>query len=271
MSEGRNDKSQGRMLPALLKHFRRARGLSQLDLASAAEVSPRHLSFLETGRAKPSREMVLRIGVTLGLSLRDQNALLSSAGFSETFRETEVSELPEHIRRALERMMQVHDPYPLIVFDANYDLIMMNRGAATLLKAMVPKLARTPINVLELSFDPEGLRPFVENWEHSASHLLQRVAREHLQSGREALGLLLSRLLAYPDVPASLRTLDLTQTLEPVFDVRFRFQGQSFSFLTTLTCFNAPQDVTLDELRIESYYPLDDATARLCELLAKSG
>jgi transcriptional regulator with XRE-family HTH domain len=271
MSEGRsNEKSQGRMLPALLKHFRRARGLSQLDLASAAEVSPRHLSFLETGRAKPSREMVLRIGVTLGLSLRDQNALLAAAGFSETFRETAVSELPENIRRALERMMQAHDPYPLVVFDANYDLVMMNGGAAAMLSAMVPHPGKRPINVLELSFDPAGLRPFIENWEQSASHLLQRLAREHLQTGRESLGLLLSRLLAYPDVPASFRALDLASALEPVFDVRFRINGQSFGFLTTLTCFNAPQDVTLDELRIESYFPLDDATTRLCELMAKN-
>jgi transcriptional regulator with XRE-family HTH domain len=280
MSEARNQeksaahspagRGQGRMLPALLKHFRRARGLSQLDLASAAEVSPRHLSFLETGRAKPSREMVLRIGLTLGLSLRDQNALLAAAGFSETFSETEVSELPAHIRRALERMMQVHDPYPLVVFDANYDLVMMNRGAAALLRAMLPKPPATPINVLEISFDPAGLRPFIENWEQAASHLLQRLSREHLQTGREALGLLLSRLLAYPDVPASFRALDLARTLEPVFDVRFLFQGQSFGFLTTLTCFNAPQDVTLDELRIESYYPLDDVTARLCELMVES-
>ncbi|HTU58841.1 MAG TPA: helix-turn-helix domain-containing protein [Polyangiales bacterium] len=270
MSDSRSDpKTQARMLPALLKHYRRARGLSQLDLASAAEVSPRHLSFLETGRAKPSREMVARIGATLGLSLRDQNALLCAAGFSESYRETEVAEMPAHIRRALERMMQVHEPFPLVVFDANYDVRMLNRGASALMRVFVPKPSK-PLNLLELSFDPNGLRPYVENWEQTASHLLQRLSREHLQTGRESLAILLSRLLAYPDVPGSMRTLDLTSAIEPVFDVRFRVGGQSFGFLTTLTCFNAPQDVTLDELRIESYFPLDDATARLCEQMAQN-
>jgi transcriptional regulator with XRE-family HTH domain len=260
-----------RLLPALLKHFRRARGLSQLDLASAADVSPRHLSFLETGRAKPSREMVLRLGLTLGLSLRDQNALLSAAGFSDTFRETEFGKLAPHIRRALERMMAGHEPFPLIVFDVNYDVRMMNHGASALLRTLLPDVDKERLNIVELSFDPNGLRPYIENWEYTALHLLQRVAREHLQTGRDSLALLLSRLLAYPDVPQGARTLDLGIALEPVFDVRFQYQGQSFGFLTTLTTFSAPQDVTLDELRIESYFPLDDATARLCELLSKAG
>jgi transcriptional regulator with XRE-family HTH domain len=266
MNEARNE---ARLLPALLKHFRRARGLSQLDLASAADVSPRHLSFLETGRAKPSRDMVLRIGLTLGLSLRDQNALLSAAGFSETFRETEIGQLAPHIKRALERMLAAHEPFPLVVFDLNYDLCMMNHGASAFVRALVPNVSgERRLNLLEMCFDPAGLRPYMENWEQTALHFLQRVAREHLQTGREALALLLSRLLAYPDVPQSARTLDLTIPLEPVFDVRFRYLGQSFGFLTTLTSFSAPQDVTLDELRIESYFPLDDATAQLCERLA---
>lgn len=267
MAEARNE---ARLLPALLKHFRRARGLSQLDLASAAEVSPRHLSFLETGRAKPSRDMVLRIGATLGLSLRDQNALLSAAGFSETFRETAIEQLAPHIKRALECMMAAHEPFPLVVFDLNYDLRMMNHGAAAFVRALVPELKVERLNLLELCFDPAGLRPFMENWEHTAQHFLQRVAREHLASGRESPALLLSRLLAYPDVPDSARRLDLALPLEPVFDVRFRYQEQSYGFLTTLTAFSAPQDVTLDELRIESYFPLDDTTAALCTRLTRS-
>jgi transcriptional regulator with XRE-family HTH domain len=261
--------TESKLLPALLKHHRHARGMSQLDLASAAEVSPKHLSFLETGRAKPSREMVMRLGATLGLSLRDQNALLAAAGFTETFKETAVEELPPMIRQALERMLAAHEPYPLVVFDASYNVRMLNHGASTLLKTLVPQLARaTALNALELCFDPEGLRPFFENWEQTALFLLQRLTREHLQSGRPALGLLLSRLLAYPDVPSKLRELDLAAALGPVLEVRFRYQGQSLGFLTTVTAFSAPQDVTLEELRIESYYPLDEATARVCELLA---
>jgi transcriptional regulator with XRE-family HTH domain len=261
--------NENRMLPALLKHFRRARGMSQLDLASTAEVSPKHLSFLETGRARPSREMVLRLGATLGLSLRDQNSLLVAAGFTETFRETEIGHMAPAIRNALERMMAAHEPYPLVVFDANYDLRMLNHGAQALMAQMVPpeRLGKQ-LNLLELCFDPAAGRAHIENWEQLARHFLNRLTREHLQTGRAALGLLLSRLLAYPDVPSDFRTLDLTSELQPVFDVRFRFKGQSLGFLTTLTSFNSAQDVTLEELRIESYFPLDAATTRVCEQLA---
>jgi transcriptional regulator with XRE-family HTH domain len=261
--------SENKMLSALLKHYRRARGMSQLDLASAADVSPKHLSFLETGRAKPSREMLLRLGSTLALTLRDQNALLVAAGFAETFRETEIGQMTPAIRGALERMMSTHEPFPLVVFDANYDVRMVNHGAQALLMRLLPPAALgKQLNVLELCFDPDALRPRIEGWEQVARHMLSRLAREHLQTGRERLGLLLSRLLAYPGVPSDFRALDLTTVLEPVFDVRFRLEDRSFGFLTTITSFTAPQDVTLEELRIESYFPLDAETARLCEQLA---
>jgi transcriptional regulator with XRE-family HTH domain len=261
--------SENRMLPALLKHFRRARGMSQLDLASAAEVSPKHLSFLETGRAKPSREMVLRIGSTLALSLRDQNALLVAAGFTETFPETAMARIAPPIRSALERMLSMHEPYPMVVFDGNYELRMLNHGATALLSRAVPPSALAKhSNLLELCFDPEIGRVILEEWETLARHLLNRLAREHLQSGRASLGLLLSRLLAYPGVPSDFRALDLSTPLEPVFDVGFRLQGRRLTFLTALTSFSSAQDVTLDELRIESYFPLDDETARICEELA---
>lgn len=261
--------SENKMLPALLKHYRRARGMSQLDLASAADVSPKHLSFLETGRAKPSREMLLRLGTTLALSLRDQNALLAAAGLAEIYRETEIGQMTPAIRNALERMMSAQEPFPLVVFDANYDVRMLNHGAQALMLRLLPQpQPGKGLNALELCFDPAGLRPRIENWEQVARHLLNRLAREHLQSGRERLGLLLSRLLAYPDVPSDFRELDLTSAVEPVFDVRFRLKDQSFGFLTTITAFTSPTDVTLDELRIESYFPLDAETTRLCEQLA---
>jgi transcriptional regulator with XRE-family HTH domain len=267
MSEAR---SESRMLTALLKHYRRARGMSQLDLASAAEVSPKHLSFLETGRAKPSREMVLRLGTTLGLSLRDQNNLLLAAGFSETFSESEIGGMSPAIRNALERMMAAQEPYPLVVFDGSYELRMLNHAGQRLLAGLIPADALAKqTNILALCFDPRGLRPYIENWEEVARHLLNRLSREHLQSGRETLGLLLSRLLAYPDVPSDFRTLDLAAPIVPIFDVRFRIAGQTLSFLTTLTSFSSPRDVTLEELRIESYFPLDDQTELACQRLAQ--
>ena len=259
------------MLTALLKHYRRARGMSQLDLASAAEISPKHLSFLETGRAKPSREMVLRLGNTLGLSLRDQNSLLLAAGFSESFGETEIGGMSPAIHSALERMMAAQEPYPLVVFDGGYELRMLNHAAQRLLGSLVPPdvLARQT-NLLALCFDPEGVRPYIDNWEELARHLLNRLSREHLQTGRETLSLLQSRLLAYPDVPSDFRRLDLAAPIMPVFDVRFRYAGLTLSFMTTLTVFSSPRDVTLEELHIESYFPLDDQTEQACKLLAGS-
>jgi transcriptional regulator with XRE-family HTH domain len=270
MSVPPSEPGKSRMLTALLKHHRRARGLSQLDLASAAEVSPKHLSFLETGRAKPSREMVLRIGATLGLSLRDQNSLLQAAGFSESYQETELGSMSPAIRNALERMAAAQEPYPLVVFDGNYELRMFNHACQRLMSLLIaPDVLARQTNMLALCFDPEGVRPHMENWEEVARHLLNRLSREHLQTGREALGLLLSRLLAYPDVPSDFRTLDLSAPIVPVFDVRFRYKGQTLSFLTTVTSFNSPRDVTLEELRIESYFPLDDQTTQLCKALAE--
>lgn len=261
--------SKTRLLTALLKHYRRARGMSQLDLASAAEISPKHLSFLETGRAKPSREMVLRLANTLALSLRDQNSLLLAAGFSENFQETELTGMSPAIRGALERMMAAQEPYPLVVFDGGYELRMMNHAAQRLLGSLLPKaVLERQNNLLALCFDPEGIRPFVENWEEVARHLLNRLSREHLQTGREALGLLLSRLLAYPDVPSDFRTLDLGAPIVPVFDVRLRYAGITMSFMTTLTVFSSPRDVALEELHIESYFPLDAQTDQACKALA---
>lgn len=260
--------SETRMLSALLKHHRGARGMSQLDLAGAAGISAKHLSFLETGRARPSREMILRLGATLALSLRDQNALLLAAGFSESFAESEIVSLPAPIHRALERIMAVHEPYPVVVFDGQYDVRMMNHGASALLALILPSAKRMDtLNVLALCFDPEGLRPYLENWEHVARFLLCRVAHEHLKTGRDALARLLSRLLAYPDVPSDFHALDYEGMQEPVFELHLRYQGQRLSFLTTLTSFSSPRDVTLEELRIETYYPVDEASEQLCRQL----
>lgn len=257
-----------RLLSALLKHHRGARGMSQLDLASAASVSAKHLSFIETGRARPSREMVLRLGTALALSLRDLNGLLVAAGFRGTFAESELKQLPPAIQRALERMLTVHEPYPVIVFDGQYDIRVQNHAASALLARLLPRAAEVrPQNLMSLCFDREGLRPFIEDWERFARQLLNRVARDHLQTGREALGMLLSRLLAYPDVPADFRALDLASDAEPVLELRLQYQGQSLSFLSTITMFSAPNDVTLEELRIESYYPINDAAEQLCRQL----
>lgn len=257
------------VFPALLRYWRGARGLSQLDLAGAADVSPKHISFMETGRAKPSREMVLRIGSTLGLPLRDQNALLVAAGFSEAFSETKPGEFEPSIQRALEVMMKHQEPYPLLVFDRYYDVVTSNAATKRLLGALLGDKAESERNLMKMLFDPELIRPFVVDWEHVARAILVRLQREALFRRRdEVLTQLLSSLCAYPDVPQAWRTLDLEAPADATLTVRFEFGGQRLGFLTTITVFQAPQNVSLEELQIESYFPLDEATEQICHALA---
>ncbi|MFO0633465.1 MAG: helix-turn-helix transcriptional regulator [Nannocystaceae bacterium] len=257
------------VFPALLRYWRNARGLSQLDLAAAADVSPKHVSFLETGRAKPSREMVLRLAATLGVPLRDQNALLVAAGFAEAFTERDPHGIDPTVRRALDRMMAHHEPFPLVVLDHHYDLVLANTGAARLLAAALGPRAASERNAMALLFDPGLLRPLVVDWEPVARRMLVRLQREALDRRRDdGLSRLLSRLCAMPGVPSDWREPDLALPSEATLQLRLRLGPQVLAFLTTLTVFQAPQNAALEELRIESYYPLDDATEAACRALA---
>ncbi len=259
------------VFPALLRYWRGARGLSQLDLAGAAGVSAKHVSFLETGRAKPSQEMVLRLASTLDLPLRDHNALLVAAGFAAVFRETVEGAFDPVVQRALERMMKHQEPYPLLVFDRHYDLVTANDATKRLLGLLLGDRVSVERNTLKLLFDPDLLRPFVVEWERVARALLGRVQREMLHRRRDGgLAALVSTLCAYPGVPDDWRLPDLTAPSHATLDVQFERAGQRFGFLTTLTVFQAPQNVALEELQIESYFPLDDATDQLCHALAQT-
>lgn len=242
--------------------------MSQLDLAAAAEVSARHISFLETGRSEPSRDMVLRLGATIDVPLRDQNALLQAAGYAAVFREAlDPEELPGPIDDALRRMADKHEPYPLVVMNRVYDILRLNHGARALFARAGLMVPARP-NALGLVFDPEGMRPLVEGWEEVARQALSRVQRELLQRpGDRELSALFARLLAYPGVPDDWRTPDLDQASEPVLAFRLRLDGELLRFLTTLTVFNAPQNVEVEELCIESYFPLDEVTERFCATL----
>lgn len=260
---------ESNVFPALLRYWRGARGLSQLDLAGAASVSAKHISFLETGRANPSQEMVLRLASTLDLPLRDQNALLVSAGFAAVFEESSESEFDPIVQRALDIMMRHHEPFPLVVFDRNYDMVTANEGTHRLLRLLLgDDAAGREKNVMKLLFDPELLRPFIVDWDRVAGGLLVRLQRELLHKRRDrGLSALISTLCAYPGVPADWRVPDLSAPSLAALDVQFDVHGQRLGFLTTLTVFQAPQNVSLEELRIESYYPLDDATEQLCRAL----
>ncbi len=261
-----------RLFPALLKHWRGRRGLSQLDLAVSADVSARHVSFLETGRAQPSREMVLRLGSTLEVPLRDQNAMLQAAGHPEEFVELSFDEgLPPEISGAIERMLTQHEPFPMMVMDRHYNQVRTNSGAARLLGGMIAEPSAMPerINVFHVLFDPRLARPFIVEWERVARALLSRLHRESLARPEDQeLAALVRSIFEYPDVPQEWRQPDFSAPSEPTLTFRIRRDDVELSFLTTVTIFNAPQNVTLEELRIESYFPTDEVTEAFCRNLA---
>lgn len=260
------------LFPALIRHWRGRRGLSQLDLALNADVSPRHVSFLETGRAQPSREMILRLAAALGVPLRDQNALLTAAGFPAAFEEPGLAEgLPPALRLALDRMMAQQEPYPLAVMNRRYDVVETNRSGARLLARFIadPAAATPPTNIFRALFDARLARPFIVEWERVARLLLARLHREVLERPGDAeLAALLRSLFEYPGVPEGWQQPDLSLPSEPCLTLRLKRDDLELAFVTTVSVFSAPQNVTLDELRIESYFPLDEHTRRTCERMA---
>lgn len=260
------------LFPALLKHWRKQRGLSQLDLSLNADVSARHISFLETGKAKPSRGMVLRLGAALDVPMRDQNALLRAAGLEEAYAEPSVQALLDSpLGAAVDRMLEHHEPYPMVVLDRGYDVLRANRGAVWMLQrfALDPTALAGPLNAFHLLFDPRLLRPFVKGWPNLARDMLTRLQREALHNpGDEVLARLADGLRAHPDVPEDLMALDLSRPSEPTFSVRLERDDLQVSFFGTVTVFSAPQNITAEELRIESYFPLDDRTRAAFEATA---
>jgi transcriptional regulator with XRE-family HTH domain len=265
-------REEGRLFPALLKHWRGRRGLSQLDLALAADVSARHVSFLETGRAQPSREMVLRLGAALDVPLRDQNALLNAAGFAEEFQQPSFEQgLSPSINHAIERMLKQQEPFPMVVVNRRYDILRANRAAQRVVLHFIAEPAAAQLsNAFHVLFDPRAARRFVVDWERVAHALVARLHRESLaRPSDHELGALVRSLFEYPDVPESWRQPDFSVSSEPTLGLRLRRDALDLGFFTTMTAFNAPQNVTLEELRIESWFPADDATAASCERLAR--
>jgi transcriptional regulator with XRE-family HTH domain len=251
-------------LGMLLQHWRRARNLSQLALAHEANVSPRHLCFLETGRAKPSREMVLLLADALAVPLRERNAFLLAAGFAPMFCESTLDD-PElaPVKRAIDAILKQQEPYPAVVINRYWDIVATNVAAERLFGMLLG--GRTPAgagNVLRLIFHPEGLRPCVENWEAVAQALVRRVHREVIGGVLDDRGRdLLSEILAYPGIPTAWRMPDLGASMVPVLPVSFRHGERVFRFFSAVTVLGTPQDITLQELRIECFFPLDEASA----------
>lgn len=256
--------SRSALFPALLKHWRTKSGLSQLDLAIASDVSARHISFLETGRSEPSSEMVLRLSAALSVPLRHVNAMLSAAGFEPAYPEGDIAALPAEAKHALELMKAHHDPYPLVIIDAAYNLVDLNLGAQTLFKAFFPALDFEHLpNLAEFTFDPNGARPFISNFDEVGRELLWRMQREVLSApDNTRLRRALDNVLAMPTVNKDWRKADLSEPSSPTVGIHFRAGAHELRFVTTVTAFHAPQLVTLDELRIETWYPADVDTKR---------
>ena len=245
--------------------------MSQLDLSLAAEVSARHISFLETGRSNPSPEMVFVLAQALDVPMRDTNELLRAAGFESRYSEPSVEDLLSGpLGDAVQTMLNHHEPFPMMVVDRLYNVIRTNRAGSQLFALDdVDLAAQEPgsVNVLRLLFDPAS-RELIGDWDQTASTILRRLQREAFHRPHDrVMGELLDDLLSEPGVPADWRNHDPTALEEPMLGVEFRMGDLALNFLTTITEFNAPQNVTLEELRIESYFPLDDATRSLCEQL----
>jgi len=245
--------------------------MSQLDLALRADVSTRHLSFVETGRSNPSREMVLLLCEVLEVPLRERNALLEAAGYAPMYRETGLSDPElEQVRRVVEFMLASHEPYGAVAIDRLWNVKMANRSHDRLLDALLDDAAdeRVRSNLLRLVFDPGGVRPAIENWEEVARSIIDRVHRElrgHRDAEAEAM---IEELLGYPDVPQRWRAPDLTRPARLVIPIRLRTDDLELSLFSAVTTLGTPRDVTLQELRIETFFPTDEASEQTIRELA---
>jgi len=244
----------------LLRTHREMRRWSQAALAEDAEVSTRHLSYLETGKAAPSREMVLLLASALELPMRERNGLLGAAGFTPAYRELALDgpELKD-VRHAIELLLAHHEPYPAIVVDPLWNLVSMNRGAQFLFSGLIGEDAEMGAlmrNAFRLIFHPKGVRAYVENWEEVASYGLDLLRRE-TRVPREGAAELLAEIEGYAGALAQ-RPLMMLET--PLLHLRLRRGDLALRFFTTVTTLGTPHDVTTQELRIESYFPADEVT-----------
>jgi transcriptional regulator with XRE-family HTH domain len=254
----------------LLRQWRANRRLTQLDLATEAGISTRHLSFLETGRAQPSREMVQLLAGMLDVPLTDRNALLVGAGYAPVYgaRPLEAPEF-EHVRRALEFTLRQQEPYPALVFDGFHDIVMRNdasRRIFALFRGPLP--AGQIINGLRTVFDPQGMRPYIANWDEMAECLLQSLHRQIEDTGSETLIRLRDEILSFPDVPTRFRTLAALPPDPPIINLKLRKGELALSFFSAVTFLGRARDITLQELKIECFFPADAATETFCRRLA---
>jgi transcriptional regulator with XRE-family HTH domain len=245
----------------LLRDWRKRRRLSQLDLALDARVSARHLSFVETGRSRPSAQMVMALAEQLDVPLRDRNGLLLAAGYAPAYRHGDLAD-PElgPVRDALERVLAGHEPYPAVIVDRHWGMVAANEAVTLLTAGVAGHLLEPPANVLRLALHPEGLAPRVANLGEWREHLLDRLGRQAVASGDPALAALQRELQSYPGAERT-SPPDLSAGAIAV-PLRLRHDGGELVFISTVTTFGTALDVTLSELSIEAFFPGDAATAQ---------
>src|SRR5215472_774395 len=249
----------------LLKDWRQRRRLSQLDLAVEAEVSTRHLSFVETGRSKPSRAFLLHLAEHLDVPLRERNSLLLAAGYAPVYQRTPLdADDMAPVRGAIDKILAGQDPYPAVVVDRRWDLVSMNRSATDIFsEGVAQELLVPPVNTLRVSLHPDGLAPRTVNLAEFSSHLLMRLHRQAIMSADSDLVALIEELRGYPGVvdgrsaaPDAVALLFVPLTMRLGAD-------QELRFFSTLTTFGTALDITLAELAIESFFPADERTAAI--------
>jgi transcriptional regulator with XRE-family HTH domain len=242
----------------LLRQWRERRRLSQLDLALRAEVSARHVSFVETGRSQPTSDMILRLAQQLDVPLRERNVLLLAGGYAPAFPASSMTAPPmSAVSDAIEQILRAHEPFPAAVIDGHWDLVAANEAIGVLTAGASAALLEPPVNVLRLCLHPDGIGPRIVNLPEWRAHLLDRLGRDISSTADEALIRLRQELLGYPSPPASPHP-DTRAILVPM---TIRVQDGTLSLFSTTTVFGTPRDVTLSELAIESFFPADGASA----------
>jgi transcriptional regulator with XRE-family HTH domain len=247
----------------MLREWRQRRRLSQLELACEADISTRHLSFLETGRSTPSRDMILQLAERLDVPLRERNLLLLAAGFAPAFSERPLDDpAMRDVRKAIDLVLTGHEPYPALVIDRHWTLLANNRAVTALLVGIEPSLLAPPLNVLRLSLHPGGLARRILNLAEWRSHVLGRLRRQVDNTGDPVLLELLNELKAF-GVESS--KSDYGGVVVPL---RMATDGGTLSFFSTTTVFGTPRDITLSEIALESFFPADEATANALRAIA---
>ncbi|MGW3623483.1 helix-turn-helix domain-containing protein [Streptomyces sp. NPDC000880] len=261
----------------LLRGWRERQRISQLELALRADSSARHISFIETGRSRPSEEMILRLAEHLDVPVRERNALLLAAGYAPRYAETSLDDpAMGALREGMERLLQGYEPYPAVVVDGTYTVVAANRGIAMLLEGLPEHLLTPPLNAMRITLHPEGLSPRIRNLREWRGHLLAQMERQIAPARSEQLRELYDEVAAYP-LP---EITEITETGAGPKDredptpypylalpLRIEHDGQVLSFVSSISTFNTPMDVTVAELAIETFLPADPATVKYLQSL----